>query len=345
MQSYPSKLKKRTQQSNFVWNISLAILFAVPILAASSLNLLPVFHNSAATTFTLNQGQGTKPYFGVSLPAQLLKTEPRTLEADLNTHFSIVGRTQDIEHDHFDADWATRLAAEHAMPWVTLQFGTFGPDGKPPLDASLVAIINGLHDQQIKSWAQDIRSYGKPVYLTALLQADRNWAVSSGVANGGIPADVSHAWLHMRAIFSEEGARNVAWVWAMADPLHDQPYAPPSSAIDAVLQDFINYPGTKWANPENVLHDLVQHYPKKPIIVEATADGSPTQKAAWLTTLGQAVDDIPQVHALIYHEGGPVVNYSQLLIKAWSFTSDTDSLTAMRQVVVDLQTQAVTRAY
>jgi hypothetical protein len=266
------------------------------------------------------------------------------LERDLGTQFSIIGRTQDI-HDQFDTSWADQLATKHARPWITLQFGAFGSDQKVPLDANLPAVINGLHDQEIRHWAEDIRDYGKPVYLTVFLHADRNWSLSSGVANGGIPEDVPKAWMHVQSVFRAVGANNVAWVWAPADPLHDQPYAPPASTIDAVLQSFINYPGTQWGDPETVLHNLVNRYPNKPIFVEASVNGPAVQKAVWLTKLGQAVDDIPQVYALLYHEGGPGLNPGSAQIENWSLASDPDSLAVMRRIADSLRTKAIARSY
>jgi hypothetical protein len=257
------------------------------------------------------------------------------LEQELDTQFDIIGRTQDI-HDLFDKSWADQLAAQHARPWITLQFGMFGPHQKPALDANLPAVINGLHDDEIRRWAESIRDYGQPVYLTVFLHADRDWSLSSGVANGGIPEDIPKAWMHVQSIFKNVGATNVAWVWAPADPIHDQIYAPPASTIDAVLQSFINYPNTQWGDPETILRELLQRYPTKPIFVEASADGPAAQKAPWLIKLGQAINDVPHIYALLYHEGGPALNLTTAQIASWSLTSDPDSLTVMRSIVADL---------
>ena len=344
-QPYTSKLLKRKRSGTPLWNIGLAICVAAPVLMSSFWSAFPLFANTSASAFVVSRENVTTPYFGISFPSQLLKTQPAILAQDLKAHLSIVGRTQDIVHDHFDKAWAEQLAAEQARPWITLQFGEFGANRQPPLDASLPSIINGVHDQEISNWAQAIRNYGKPVYLTILLQADKNWSLSSGVANGGIPEDVPQAWMHVRDIFNAEGARNVAWVWDPADPLHDQQFAPPASSIDVVLQSFINYPGTTWGDPEKVLNDLVHRYPNKPIMVEASTDGPAQQKAEWLAQLGQAVDDIPQVYALLYHEGGPGLSPTSSLIKNWSLDSDNDSLTVMRRIVVDLHNHAVIRSY
>jgi cellulose synthase (UDP-forming) len=343
-QPYPSKLFQRNRGLNPVWNLGFAALVAVPILASGSVGSLTFFSSSKPTPFVIRQEKIAEPYFGVSLPIQLLTNRPPVLERDLGTQFSIIGRTQDI-HDLFDTSWANQLAAQHARPWITLQFGVFGPGQKPPLDADLPAIINGLHDQEIRRWAEDIRNYGKPVYLTVFLHADRNWSLSSGVANGGIPEDVPKAWMHVQSVFSAVGANNVAWVWAPADPINDQAYAPPASTIDAVLQSFINYSGTTWGDPETVLRNLVQRYPTKPLFVEASVDGPAAQKAAWLTKLGQAVNDIPHVYALLYHEGGPGLDPTSAQIENWSLASDPDSLAVIRGIVANLHKKAIARSY
>jgi cellulose synthase/poly-beta-1,6-N-acetylglucosamine synthase-like glycosyltransferase len=340
-QLYPAKLSRRKLGLQPVWNLGLAMLIAGPILANGPLNsLLFAMMPRSSTPFVISQEKIAAPYFGLSLPVQLLKKRPPVLASDLDTQFSIIGRTQDI-HDYFDKAWANQLAAQHARPWITLQFGVFGANHKPPLDANLPAVVNGLQDQALRRWAEDIRDYGKPVYLTILQHADRNWSLSSGVANGGIPQDIPRAWMHAESVFRSVGANNVAWVWAPADPIHDQVYAPPASTIDAVLQSFINYPGTKWGNPETVLKNLEERYPKKPIFVEASADGPAAQKAAWLTSLGQAVNDNPQVYALLYHEGGPGLNPTNAQIESWSLASDPASLAAMRRIVISLHNRAV----
>jgi cellulose synthase/poly-beta-1,6-N-acetylglucosamine synthase-like glycosyltransferase len=340
-QPYPAKLSRRRQGLYPVWKLGLAVSLACPILAHSSLSALMAFTDHPSTPFVLKAEKA--PYFGISLPHQLLKDQAGLLERDLGTQFSITGRTQDIT-DQFDTSWANQLAAGQGRPWITLQFGEFDNHHLPPLDANLPAIYNGVHDQDLRRWAEEIRDYDKPVYMTILLHVDKNWSLSSAVANGGIPQDVPKAWTHIQSVFHAVGANNVAWIWAPADPLHDQDYRPPLANIDGVLQDFINYSGDKWGDPQTVLHDLVMRYPAKPIIVETSVDGPPdgpaTRKAAWLTQLGEAINATPQVHALLYHEGGPDLNPDQQKIKSWSLASDPASLAAVQHIISVLHQKA-----
>ena len=336
---YPSRLEHRPAGLRPVWNLGAAALLAVPLLLAGQLKSSGLFSPAPPRPFAIQVGQPGTPYAGVSVPAQLLSNQRQLIAEDLGGSAALVGRTMDLS-DHFPARWAGRMSADSGRPWITLQFGEFGAGGAVPLIAGLPAIVNGVDDRAIGRWATEIRDYGRPVYLTILMHADRNWSVSSGVANGGIPEDVSKAWLHVRSVFRSHGARNVVWVWAPADPLHDQQFAPPLASIDAVLQSFVNYPGTVWGNPTRVLDDLQSRYPTKPFIVDVSVNGPSVEKSAWLATLGRAVSNNPNVHAVLYHEGGPELAPTAEQVKEWSAGSDPSSLTAWRDDLAGLGHEA-----
>jgi cellulose synthase/poly-beta-1,6-N-acetylglucosamine synthase-like glycosyltransferase len=328
---YPARLKNRQLGLQPVWNLLQALLLACVVFTTGNLQL----DTSYATPFVVSQDNVDRFSTGLSLPEQFLKNKPAQLSQLLHTHFSIIGRTQDVQ-DQFDRTWADQLAANNERPWITLEFGVFQADGKPPLDANLTAITNGVHDTQLQRWAQSIRDYGKPVYLTVLLHVDRNWSLSSAVANGGIPQDAPRAWEHIQSVFKQAGATNVVWVWSPADPAHDQPYAPPASTIDVVLLSLISYPHTIWADPQKSLNAVVARYPGKPILLEVSADGPAQQKAAWLAKVGAAVNATPAVYALIYHEGAPGNNPTPAQNEQWSMVSDQSSFHAMRQIVLTI---------
>src|SRR5207247_1186389 len=108
---------------------------------------------------------------------------------------------------------------------------------------------------------------------------DQDWQPSSAVANGGSPQDAPHAWQHIRAIFRQEGARNVAWIWGPADPAHDEEFAPPRATIDAVLIRLTALPKTTWPNPAATLAAVGRRYPAMPLFVQVSATGPPRRKA------------------------------------------------------------------
>jgi cellulose synthase (UDP-forming) len=336
---YPSKLENRPTGLRPVWNLAAAAVIAIPLMLGTQLKSLGIFSRPVPPPFGIAIAPATTALVGVSIPAELLPSQTSLVRTDVASTPGVVGRTEDLSA-HFPLQWAADLSHEGARPWITLQFGEFGPGGSSPLGASLPAIINGVDDTSLGRWATEIRNFAKPVYVTVLLQADRNWAISSGVANGGIPEDVSKAWLHIQSVFRAHGARNVAWVWAPADPLHDQQYAPPLDDIGAVLQSFVNYPGTVWGDPGAVLSKLQQRYPGKPIFIDVSVDGPPAEKSAWLNTFGRAVQGDVHIHAVLYHEGGPELNPTQAVLKAWSADSDGASLHAWLHTLALLRSPA-----
>jgi cellulose synthase/poly-beta-1,6-N-acetylglucosamine synthase-like glycosyltransferase len=332
---YPSKLPQRPLGLAPIRNLGLAAAIACPVLLGGRLGSLPAFQSHHPVRFVVDRQPS--PYVGLTMPAPLLG-DRSSLQHDLGTRLTIVGRTQDIT-DRFDRGWADQLSGAGARPWITLEFGEFGAGGQAPLDASLPAIVNGVHDGDLHRWASAIRDFEKPVYLTVLLHADKNWSVSSGVAHGGIPEDVPQAWSHIQSVFRAAGATNVGWVWAPADPAHDQAFAPQRSTIDAVLQSFINYPGTPWGDPNAVLGELEARYPGMALFVEASVDGPAAEKAAWIADLAQAIQHRPSVYAFLYHEGGPSLELKPSEVKQWSFESDAASLTAMRRLVANVESR------
>lgn len=277
----------------------------------------------------VSRSAGQPPLLGLTLSYQDRQLIANSMSQELCLPFAIVGRTQNIS-DSLDVSWADRLAANGERPWITLQLANFNADGSVPLDASLPAIKNGIHDPDIQRWAKEIHDYGKPVYLTILLHVDRNWAVTSAVVNGGIPQDVPGAWEHVQSLFKAAGDTNVAWIWAPAEPAQDSPYAPPESTIDAVLQSMIRYPGTTWPDPRTVLNAVSARHPGKPLLIEVSAAGPAQEKAAWLRRVAGVVASDPLVYGLLYHDGSPDLHATPADNVQWSIQSDPQSLQAIR---------------
>ena len=166
------------------------------------------------------------------------------------------------------------------------------------------------------------RAWGRPVDVTVLPQVDRDWAVTSAVANSGIPEDSSRAWTHVRSVFRAEGANNAIWIWAPADPAADRPYAPPAGTYDAVASTLIEYPGTKWPDPQRAIDRVRARHPGVPLFVETSVAGPERRRIDWLRRLGAAIGNSRDVAALIYHEGGPMPVATPAERAAWSLGAD-----------------------
>ncbi len=248
--------------------------------------------------------------------------------------------------------WMRAAARDRATLWVTL---VFSHDGRATLDSSLTAIANGLDDPALRADARALALYGRPVYLTILPEVDRNFAVSSAVAGGGIPEDVRPAWAHVRAVFRSAGATNVAFVWQPADPGSDRRFSPPPREIDAVAVTLFEYPGTLWTSPAAVLGAVAREHPRKPLLVLVSAAGrghavvgrvvaqdpslqpvdpppSTVTKPAWLGWLARALRQRGDVAGIVYGDAGPLTSASARGARSWSASSGP----GVRQAVTEL---------
>lgn len=265
------------------------------------------------------------PYVGVgALAAPYAGAGVVALEQQLGIEFGTTARTQEIS-DAFDYAWADSVSDHRGVPWLTL---VFSQNGKATLDSALTAIANGTDDAAITRWAQEIAAYGRPLYLTVLPQADRNYAASSGVADGGIPQDIPRAWAHVRALFQAAGATNVSWVWTPGDPGHDAAYAPPAGQIDAVALTMAEFPKTTWADPAAQLAAAAKQHPGKQLLLQVAVDGTPAQRAGWLDKLSLAVAAREDVAAVVYQEAGPVDDLSGKDAQPWALTADDQTVAA-----------------
>lgn len=250
-----------------------------------------------AAAFKPRWQAGHMPAPGIWLPSALTQVSPSRLQRQFSVSPAVVGRTQLIA-DSFDPAWANVVRTQGGQPWITLLFGV---PGVPSLDATLPAIVNGIQDAALHRWADEIRAYGRPVYLTILPQVDRPWQPSSAVASSGKAEDAPRAWRHIQVIFRHEGARNVAWVWGPADPVHDAQFAPPRTSLNVVLLRLTALSATARPDPSAEIRAVSQHYPRTPLFVQVTAAGSRVQRAVWLRQVAAAARAQGDVAALIYY--------------------------------------------
>ncbi len=111
------------------------------------------------------------------------------------------------------------------IPYIDIHPST--SDESEPL---LLDIINGDFDSYIRSWAEQAKEFGKPLWICFNGEMNGAWHSGSGAANGGAvtngygdftkadgPEIYVDAWRHIHDIFTAVGADNVAWVWAVGE--------------------------------------------------------------------------------------------------------------------------------
>jgi hypothetical protein len=162
---------------------------------------------------------------------------------------------------------------------------------QPP--PSLSAIAAGAYDDMVRADARALRDYAKPVFLRFAQEMNASWNPWNGD-----PAAYVAAWRHVRTIFSQEGATNVAWVWSPNSD--DRPataenhwtnYYPGDAYVDWVGVDGYNWgttqSGSVWSSFATIFGGAVSVYgdygSKKPLLVaEVASCEAGGDKAAWI---------------------------------------------------------------
>ncbi len=321
------------------WRKPVLVMRAPAALVGVGAVLLVVF----ATGFGPFQHHPTPPTMPVHPRIGLSSVETPTSTSDLTNAGltpTMTGAAAEIGSS-FDVAWANQAISNGGAPYLTL---FFTQNGTTTLDTGLTAIANGADDAALQRWAKEIKSWNHPLYLTVLPLADRNYAASSGVAGGGIPADVSRAWDHVWQVFQDEGASNVAWVWTPADAAKDQLYSPPENEIDAVGLPLFVFPGGTFPDAAAILKADAARHPGKPFLIDTSVGGTATQRVAWMSTLTKAIVGRHDILGVVYHDSGPFAPGQSSDAPAWSVGHDPVTLAAITSDFATIAAQTNTTA-
>jgi hypothetical protein len=197
------------------------------------------------------------------------------------------------------------------------------------------SITAGEHDELIRRQAKAIRKVGKPVLLRMRWEMDRPnlratmWSGEDYVA----------AWKHVRALFAEERATNVSWVWcptAEGFMRGDAPaFYPGDDQVDWTCVDV--YAGNVFQPIGTLMRPFLEfaaQHPKPIIIGEfgvARAWGS-AGRAAWLRDAERTFKANKQIKAIAYFESDPEGNGPT---QQFQLTGDKAAFRALRNLAKD----------
>ncbi len=168
-------------------------------------------------------------------------------------------------------------------------------------------IQSGRYDDLIRQRARAVKALGKPIFLRWRWEMDR----PNLQASIWTPQDYIAAWRHIRAIFAEERATNVSWVWCPTAAGFSDATAPrriirATSDVDWVCADV--YTGqqldTLRGGRGRPFLAWAKGHPDKPIMIGewATSDQFPGGQTAWLDQAQQTAQDNPSIKALVYFD-------------------------------------------
>jgi hypothetical protein len=197
------------------------------------------------------------------------------------------------------------------------------------------SITAGHHDDLIRAQARGVRKLRVPVMLRMRWEMDRPnlratmWSGEDYVA----------AWKHVRAIFTEERATNVSWVWcptAEGFVRGDAPaFYPGDDQVDWTCVDV--YAGSKFKPIGELMGPFLQWAAQrpKPIVVGefgvARAWGS-DGRAAWLRDAERTFKANRQIKAVVYFESNPDGNGPK---KQFRLSDDRPAFRAFTELTAD----------
>jgi hypothetical protein len=235
-------------------------------------------------------------------------------EAEINRHMAIVhwyqawGSTP-VNSSKFDPELFRAVRAHGSLPFLTWE----------PRDLTLPtnqktfplrSIAAGVFDAYIDSWAVGIRDYQHPVLLAFAHEMNGDWYPWGAGVNGNMPSDYVAAYRHVHDRFAQQGARNVAWVWAPAADLRSsypafKAFYPGDAYVDWLGVDVYNNGATEsWSSWQPLSQLLQSPYAQltalsasKPMVLAEWASVEQGgNKGAWIREAGVA---IPQLFARI----------------------------------------------
>ena len=211
------------------------------------------------------------------------------------------------------------------------------PETQP--DFSLRAILSGRYDTYIRSFAAAVRDLHRPINLRPMHEMNGFWYPWCGTVNGNNPGEFQPAWRHLRRLFAEEGATNVAWVWSpYASSFPPDPenrmerYFPGDEDVDLTALDGYNWgtrlPGGSWQDFTDIFragYERLTSLSRAPVMIAETASAEEGGcKAEWIREMGHALPSrFPRIGTLIWFDTDKE--------RDWRIASSPRSLAAFRE--------------
>jgi beta-mannanase len=172
---------------------------------------------------------------------------------------------------------------------------------------SLKAIAAGAYDPYIVEAARAAAAWGRPVLVRFAHEMNGGW-YPWGRGRGTTPADYRAAWRQIVAIFRQQGATNVRWVWTpYVEGNRQRPfgrYYPGDRWVDWAGLDGFNW-GRRFLSFAQVFqrsYETMAKMTRKPLIVAETGSveygGS---KPQWIrNALNRALPRYKHIRALVW---------------------------------------------
>jgi Glycosyl hydrolase family 26 len=181
----------------------------------------------------------------------------------------------------FNTEFALLASSHGATPVIQLL---------PSSGVSMLQAADGTFDAQLRSYASQVRAFGRAVILSFAPEANGNWYRWGW---GRTPASVwVAAWRHFVTVFREQHATNVTWLWTMNVPFSNSgpvsAYWPGAAYVGIVgIDGYFAYTTDTFTSLFRPIITQIRKLTSKPVLISETAVGpdSGAQREAQIHSL------------------------------------------------------------
>jgi beta-mannanase len=243
----------------------------------------------------------------------------------------------------FPTHWIELAAQRGFIPVITWEPWKRNFDDPTALqpEYSLSSITAGQHDDYVRSWARSARAVGRPIVLRFAQEQSTEPGTKPWYPWQGDPQGYVAAYRHIVALFREEKADKVQFLWSgMWLNQWANDYYPGSDVVDLVGTTILNH-GTgatadwaQWRTFDNLFegqYQAAQQWGKPIMLTELATAEQGGDKAAWLRDCFNSLQSrYPLVADVLLLEvradrEWPAIN--------WSITSSPASLASFIEVI------------
>jgi cellulose synthase/poly-beta-1,6-N-acetylglucosamine synthase-like glycosyltransferase len=249
-------------------------------------------------------------YTGIDLsdtPAEQVISRCESVRKNLDFNFRIVSFNQAWGNTAaFPSEMMQHLRRSGAVPfmkWLPNEDAVDSLTGQPVSTKPILkAIRDGEYDNYLNQFAEQVRQFGEPVFISFAPQQDNPampWSTTLDGSNSRI--DFAEAWKHIAIIFREQGAANVAWVWT--------PFSTDAIESAAPLQlEYINWIGIPASSESSPLSFAQQYQPFRskianwhlPVMIDTLTATSDDAGSHWLASaLSDVGTKFPEIKAVV----------------------------------------------
>lgn len=276
-------------------------------------------------------------YIGIfreGIPASMFGL--KDFEKELGKQFAIIMWYQDWSKP-FPKALCDKVIKRNSVPHIVWEPWLWTDKEKIKLDN----IIAGEWDEYIRSWAQDIKTWGGPIFLRWGHEFNIDGYPWGIVNNGKDPAKYVEAFRHVKKIFMNEGALNAKFVWC---PMNDSWPKERWNEIDKAYPgdeyvDWIGIDGYNWGTTQSwsnwltfnelfrdVSRDLWRKHPTKPIMIAEFASAAQGgDKAKWIQSITEDLKKMPYIKAIQW--------FDEMKETDWRIDSSKKTFNAFKQTI------------